>query len=96
VLEFPLSDLIISNLMYESSTEKILEMIKKLDDDLKSVMIFGHNPDFTDLVNHFIRTPIDNVPTSGAVSLKFNSATWKGIDRSNLEQHVLSFPSKDE
>ena len=71
-------------------------MIRKLDDECKSVMIFGHNPDFTDLVNDFIKTPIDNIPTSGVVTLKFNATNWKDISRKNLEKQMFNFPAKDE
>ncbi len=59
-------------------------------------MIFGHNPDSTDLVNHFIKSPIDNIPTAGVATLKFNSASWKEIHRRNLDQHIFNFPNKEE
>jgi phosphohistidine phosphatase len=96
VFEFPLSDIGVSNVLYESSSDKIIDMIKKLDDSSKSVMIFGHNPDFTDLVNRFIQSPIDNIPTAGVVTLKFKSTTWSEIGKSNLEKHIVNFPSKHE
>ncbi len=96
VLGYPLSTLEISNVLYESSAEKILEMIRKSDDSLQSVMICGHNPDFTDLVNHFLKVPVDNIPTSGSVTLTFNIASWKEIDRKNMEKHLFNFPEKDE
>lgn len=89
-------NLVISEILYETSTEKVLELVKDTGDDYGSLMIFGHNPDVTALTNHFIKTPIDNVPTSGAVTLKFSSPSWKTIDRKNLEGHVFHFPNKEE
>jgi phosphohistidine phosphatase len=96
VFEFPLAEIEISNLLYESSADKTVDMIRKLKDDCSSVMIFGHNPDFTDLVNIFIKSPLDNIPTSGVVTLKFNTPDWKGIERNNLENHLFNFPNNDE
>jgi phosphohistidine phosphatase len=96
VLEFPVSGIAINNILYESSASKIMELIRNLEDDCTSVMIFGHNPDFTDLVNRFVKPLIDNIPTSGVVTLKFNSPTWKGIDKDNLEKFLINFPDNDE
>jgi phosphohistidine phosphatase len=58
-------------------------------------MIFGHNPDFTELVNLFIQNPIDNLPTSGAASFEFNVSHWKDINRNHLIRDVLIFPAKE-
>jgi phosphohistidine phosphatase len=96
VFEFPFTEIQITNVLYESSADKIVDMIRKLNNEVNSVMIFGHNPDFTDLVNNFIKSPVDNIPTSGVVTLKFSVPDWKGIDRSNLENQLFNFPNKDE
>lgn len=96
VFEYPLSELTIVNTLYESSASKISDMIPEFDEGCRSVMIFGHNPDFTDLANYFLKSPIENIPTAGAVTLKFNTTTWAGISRENLEKHIFNFPSTDE
>jgi phosphohistidine phosphatase len=96
VLELPPSEIEISNELYESSSDKIMGLIKNLKDDCMSVMIFGHNPDFTDLVNKFMAKPIDNIPTSGVVTLKFNAPDWGGISRKNLESQLFNFPNEEE
>jgi phosphohistidine phosphatase len=92
----PFEHLEISEILYESSTEEILDLIRDTSDEYKSLMIFGHNPNVTDLVNRFIKSPVDNVPTSGVVTLIFNSEKWKTIDKKNLEGHVFNFPNKEE
>jgi phosphohistidine phosphatase len=96
VLEFPLADIEINSILYGSSIESIVDMIRRFNDECKSAMIFGHNPNFTDVVNTFLKSPIDNIPTSGVVTLKFKSADWKGINRNNLENQLFNFPNKDE
>lgn len=96
VFEYPLSKLEINQTLYESSSGSITDMLKALNDDIGSVMIFGHNPDFTELVNSFIKSPIENLPTSGAATFEFNVTRWKDISRSNQVKEVLFFPDKDE
>ncbi len=96
VFEYPLSKLEINQTLYESSAGTITDMLKALDDSYTSVMILGHNPDFTDLANSFLKNRIDNLPTSGAASFEFNVAHWKDISRNTLVKEVTIFPSKDE
>lgn len=96
VFEYPLSKLEIIQTLYESSAGSISDMLRALDDNVRSVMIFGHNPDFTELVNSFLKSPIENLPTSGAATLEFNVARWKDINRNSLTKEVLIFPGKDE
>jgi phosphohistidine phosphatase len=96
VFEFPLSQIEIQNVLYASSTEKILDLISSLPDAAKSVMIFGHNPEFTDLANHFMKTPVPNLPTCGVIVLKFACQKWKDIDRQNLDGQTLYFPAAEE
>jgi phosphohistidine phosphatase len=96
VLEFPLSRLVISNLLYETSKDNILNYLKSTPEENHSLMIFGHNPDITDLVNHFIQSPVENVPTCGAVSLTFNCLNWNEINAQNLSRSVFFFPNGNE
>jgi phosphohistidine phosphatase len=96
VLDFSLKDLQISNLLYESSEEKIIDYIKNLPEDHHSLMIFGHNPDVTDLVNHFVKSPVKDVPTSGVVTLVFKCQNWKDISPENLDRELFLFPSKED
>ena len=96
IFELPMDYLQINNLLYESSTEKIIELIRSTSNDLKSLMLFGHNPDFTDLANYFTKSQINEIPTSGVVTLKFNSGSWEEIDRNSLDDQVFNFPGKGE
>lgn len=96
VFEFPLKDIEISSLLYESSLEKILEYLKATPDSCGSMMMFGHNPDVSDLAGNFVRSLVGDIPTAGVVSLVFKVDRWKEIAHDNLEKHAVFFPSRDE
>jgi len=96
VFEFPLRQLEICSLLYESSLEKILEFLKDSPDEFQSMMMFGHNPDVSDLANYFIKSGVSDIPTSGVVSLTFKCQNWKEIGKENLEGHTLHFPNRAE
>jgi phosphohistidine phosphatase len=96
VFEFPLKNLQINNILYESSEEKMIEFIKKMPDESQSVMLFGHNPDVTYMVNYFGKKTVDDIPTSGVVILTFKCQNWKQISRDNLDSELYFYPSKEE
>jgi phosphohistidine phosphatase len=96
VFEFPLRDLQINNLLYESTYEQILEFIKSAPKDKNSLMIFGHNPDVTNLVNFFIKKAVTEIPTSGVATLIFSCDSWKDISAENMDKYLFYFPSKEE
>jgi phosphohistidine phosphatase len=80
---------------YESSVSYCLEKIRETDASIESLMVFGHNPDFTDLVNQFTEGTLSDLPTAGTVRLEFSTDTWKNIDKSTLTKHSFIFPVKE-
>jgi len=96
IFELPLHCLQVSEALYDSSAREIIELVKSADDQIQSLMLFGHNPDFTDVVNHFVHSPVEVVPTSGAVSMIFQTDKWKEISASKLQSSYFNFPAKEE
>jgi phosphohistidine phosphatase len=81
--------------LYESSVSHCISKIKETDDAVNTLMVFGHNPDFTDLVNQFLDESLTDLPTAGAVKLNFSSDSWKKIEKSTLSSHSFIFPVKE-
>lgn len=77
--KFPYSQVVISELLYESNVEKILTMISGIHDDHRTIMLIGHNPSLTNLTNRLTELNIDNVPTFGVVGIYFEKNSWKEI-----------------
>ena len=55
------------------------KFIKSLINTCETVILFGHNGAITDFVNKFGDIFIDNVSTSGLVSLQFDTDDWQNI-----------------
>jgi len=94
VLGVPLSKLSVNQLLYDTSASQILELIAHTHDDVDTLMIFGHNPDFTQLVNQFARTKIPNLTTGTTVSFVFKTDSWKKLSRDKVERQINHFPEK--
>ncbi len=78
-LYLPLVNFRVVNELYDFSGEYVLQFIKELNDDLNTVLIFGHNHAFTHIVNSLGNTYIENVPTGGLVHLEFDVDDWNSI-----------------
>ncbi len=79
--------------IYHASTKDLMEVVRSLDDRYQSVMLFGHNPTFTDFVNKCIDHRIDNVPTTGVACLSFEVEHWKDIDK-KAELVFFDYPKR--
>ncbi|MFW5803720.1 MAG: SixA phosphatase family protein [bacterium] len=94
-LNYPVDKIKLVEKIYEAGLHTILKIINNFDDQYDSLMIFGHNPIFTDLANHFTKNYIENIPTTGIVTLKFESPSWKAIKKENVIFENFDFPKKN-
>lgn len=92
--KYPSDSIVINNGIYMAGTHEILELITQTNDNINSLMIFGHNPTFTDLANYYLSDPIDNLPTTGIVGLTFDIKSWQEIDKKKLKKWFFDFPKK--
>ncbi len=69
-----------TRLLYHSDEDDILDLIRQQNDGKGSIMLFGHNPGFTDCVNMLTNAAIANVPTCGIVEITFNTDRWSDIN----------------
>ena len=95
VIEIPLSKLVIDSTLYGSDPSAIVNLIKNTNNLIHSIMIFGHNPDFTNLANLFVKKPILEIPTTGIVSISFNVSQWADISKEMVLFVNVDFPKKD-
>jgi phosphohistidine phosphatase len=53
--------------------------LNKLSKNIHTAVIICHNPSITNFVNTYTDSLIDNVPTTGAVLITFDSADWASV-----------------
>jgi phosphohistidine phosphatase len=79
--------------IYASSPAILLNIIHALDNDAKCAMLFGHNPEFSDLAHGF-SAQIDDLPTCAVVEMHFDVKAWPAISRETLKRMELHVPKK--
>ena len=87
------SKIIFNDKLYDASYKEILEVINLVDDKYQNVLLVCHNPGITNLVNYISDYFIENMPTSGIVSLSTNSS-WKNINENGCSLLFYDYPKK--
>jgi phosphohistidine phosphatase len=91
---FPEKNIIIERSIYSAGIDNIFSVIFGITDNYNSVMLFGHNPAFTNLANYFFENKIDNLPTSGYVCIEFDTENWNEITNSKIIKTTVIFPKE--
>ena len=66
--------------LYDFSGEPTFNVIQMCDDDVDTLVLFGHNPTFSILASQLGSEFIENVPTSGFVHLQFDIDSWENVN----------------
>ncbi len=94
VLQYPLEKIVCSENLYDSSAAAYLETINGFSDDKETVLMFGHNPEITTIVNLLGNKTIGNIPTTGIVEMEFRKGNWAEIEINNGLTVSFEFPKK--
>ncbi len=82
----------IEDQFYLSGTSTLLDVIVNTENSIKSLMIFVHNHNITDLANYFLNNEIDNIPTTGVVGIRFNTRSWSEISQKTVAISFFDYP----
>ena len=72
--------------LYAFSAFELEQIVKSCPNECENLILFGHNCAITDFVNKFGDNFIDNVPTSGLVSINFETDDWKNIAKGHINK----------
>ena len=91
-LYYPINKIKIDRKIYDGYYDRVLDIIYGTPNDLKSLMIFGHNPTITNLANLFLHPGIENMPTSCVVCLSFTTDRWEDIPANETIREFIVSP----
>jgi phosphohistidine phosphatase len=90
-IRYPEKKILYNEDLYEASSNTILKLIRKIDENYGSVMIFAHNPGLTMLNNHISDHYIDNIPTCGVVALQLDKK-WIDLEKNKCKFLFFEYP----
>jgi phosphohistidine phosphatase len=88
-ISFPIDNIVYKDDLYTFDENQLEKVIKSCNNLYESVILFGHNEAITNFVNKFGDSFIPNVPTSGFVSLQFETEHWNEIDKGKIKKIIF-------
>ena len=86
--------------IYGAGVREMVSVIEDITDDYDTVMIFGHNPTFTDLCSHLDHHFYDDLVTCSRVKVELDIDSWKEIHENcgRVKEHIYpkQFPEMRE
>lgn len=78
--------------LYHGMPEDYLARIHELNEDIRGVAFFGHNPGITYVANMIEPDCTDNIPTCGIIIARADETYWKDVDLNKMELVALMYP----
>jgi phosphohistidine phosphatase len=83
-----------NNLYFKMSFQSLHEIFSLVNEDTDTIMLFGHNPSFSEITNNLAEEGCDFMPKSGVAGITFNIKTWSEIRRNSGKLEYLLKPEK--
>ena len=94
-MDYSPSSITFEERIYEAELDDLLSVIRAVDDKVASVMLVGHNPALTHLVNVLGQCDIGNMPTCSIALLHILSDSWDDTGTVKAELRDFIYPEKE-
>lgn len=91
-LQLDAADIISEPQIYMASSSRLLQIIRRIDDRYASVLLVGHNPAISDLVNELSGTSLHDIPPCGMVILQLPIDSWGEADSGEARVSGIACP----
>jgi phosphohistidine phosphatase len=90
-LNYKLKDILVDDRLYAVEADDLLHVVRELGDTPKSVMLFGHNPELTELA-HRLSNKITHMTTCAVAEFMFDAKSWSCTGKDKPARVVLHTP----
>ena len=94
-LDYKRKNIVVDDRLYAGAAQGLLDVIHKLGDKLERVMLFGHDPELTELA-HRLSSEITQMPTCAVAEFTFDAKSWSIIGNTTLTKVALDYPKKSK
>ena len=93
VLGYRPEEIMTDERLYGADVRTLMEVMGELGDEFRCVMLFGHDPEFTDLAHRF-SGKITRMPTCAVARFTFDAPSWSAAVSQTPVTAVLDYPKK--
>lgn len=91
-LGFSKEEILQESQLYHAGVASLKTVISKAGNQHDSVMIFGHNPGLTYLINELCDLYLDNLPTCAVCGIEFEIDSWSQLNSTKGRKFYYDFP----
>jgi len=91
-LDYPQNSIKKDDRIYDNILNSVLRVIREVEGDISKLMIFGHNPTFTELAEYLAAVEINNIPTAGVVCIDFEIESWSELAQDKGRVKFFEYP----
>ncbi len=92
-LDIPIQNIVSDAGIYDATVNDLLRIVNSISDQYAHVMMFGHNPGFSQLVHYLTGKPID-MPTCAIVRIGTIQESWAHVSGNCGVLEDFDFPKK--
>lgn len=81
--------------LYNASFSDIVDVIKNISNEHSKVMLVGHNPGMTEVVDYFIKDDFYDMPAGGVAIIQFDLASWLDLQKSSAQLLAFEYPKNN-
>lgn len=78
--------------IYSSGVSYFKNKAINWSNELNTVLVFGHNPDFSSIATYYLGYRFANIPTCGMVCLDFEINSWEELNSTNATLRFFQYP----
>ena len=90
-LDYKGKDIVVDDRLYAATPDELLAVVHELDDKTKRVMLFGHNPELTELA-HRLSGKFTEMATCTVAEFAFDIKSWSGVGVQEPASVTLHIP----
>ena len=98
-LNYPQKKIVLRDRLYAGTIESFLLEIRSCPDEVKGLLVVGHNPVISDsadlLIGHTLDTDIEMIPTCGIVAMEFTLSSWQQLREKEGRFLFFDYPKKN-
>ena len=94
VLHYESENILEEERIYEATMRELTEVVREIPDDVKCVMLFGHNPGISNFVNLLGDQFVTDMPTCAVTGLELKINSWKETERHCGKIILFEYPKK--
>lgn len=92
-LDYKQKDIVVDDRLYAADADDVLGIIRNLGDKLERVMVFGHNPELTELA-HRLSSKITHMPTCAVAEFTFDAKSWSDVGKDKPANVAMESPKQ--